>query len=69
MATSAQRRLQTKEVRRFGSLRAPHAIPDLTEIQTRSYEAFLQYDVAPDQAARPGHRRGAARNLSDRKLR
>src|SRR4030065_70533 len=45
MATSADRRLGPTEVRRFGSLRAPHTIPDLTEIQTRSYEAFLQYDV------------------------
>jgi DNA-directed RNA polymerase subunit beta len=47
MATSAQRRLNPKEVRRFGSLRDPQPIPDLTEIQTRSYEAFLQYDVPP----------------------
>ena len=45
MATSAQRRLRPKEIRRFGSSAAPHSIPDLTEIQTRSYEAFLQYDV------------------------
>ena len=45
MATPAQRRLQPKEIRRFGSLRPPHPIPDLTEIQTRSYEAFLQHEV------------------------
>ena len=45
MATTAQRRLQPKEIRRFGSQRAPHGIPDLTEIQTRSYDAFLQYEV------------------------
>ena len=45
MATTAQRRLQPKEIRRFGSLRPPYAIPDLTEIQTRSYEAFLQYET------------------------
>src|SRR5437764_5584941 len=54
MATSADRRLHTKEVRRFGSLRAPHAIPDLTEIQTRSYEAFLQYDVPPNKRTDQG---------------
>ena len=53
MATSAERRLRPKEVRRFGSLRAPHTIPDLTEIQTRSYETFLQYDVP--QAKRADH--------------
>ena len=35
MATSAQRRIQIKEVRRFGSQRAPYPIPDLTQIQTR----------------------------------
>ena len=45
MATTAQRRLQPKEKRRFGSLRPPYLIPDLTEIQTRSYEVFLQYET------------------------
>ena len=45
MATMAQRRLQPKEIRRFGSRRAPHFIPDLTQIQTVSYQAFLQHDV------------------------
>src|SRR6476659_2018884 len=54
MATSAERRLRPKEVRRFGSLRAPHSIPDLTEIQTRSYEAFLQYDVPHNKRADQG---------------
>jgi DNA-directed RNA polymerase subunit beta len=45
MATRAVRRLQPSEVRHFGSLRASHSIPDLTEIQTRFYDRFLQYDV------------------------
>ncbi len=54
MATSAQRRLNPKEVRRFGSLRSPHSIPDLTEIQTRSYETFLQYDVPANKRADHG---------------
>src|SRR5277367_4520219 len=45
MATSAERRLRPKEVRRFGSQRAPYPIPDLTDIQTRSYERFLQYEI------------------------
>jgi len=45
MATSAVRRLQPTEIRHFGSRRVSHAIPDLTEIQTRFYDAFLQYDV------------------------
>jgi DNA-directed RNA polymerase subunit beta len=45
MATTAQRRLHPKEIRRFGSLRPPQPIPDLTEIQTRSYEVFLQHEI------------------------
>ena len=45
MATRAVRRLQPTEIRHFGSRRVSHAIPDLTEIQTRFYDAFLQYDV------------------------
>jgi hypothetical protein len=45
MATRAVRRLQPSEIRHFGSRRASHNIPDLTEIQTRFYDAFLQYDV------------------------
>ena len=49
MATTAQRRLQPKEIRRFGSLRPPHITPDLTEIQTRSFAAFLQYGVPPEK--------------------
>ena len=69
MATSAERRLRPKEVRRFGSGANIHAIPDLTEIQTRSYEAFLQDDVPPRKAQGPGHRRRAARDLPDRELR
>jgi DNA-directed RNA polymerase subunit beta len=45
MATTAERRLRPTEVRRFGSLREHHPIPDLTVIQTRSYDNFLQYEV------------------------
>jgi len=54
MATSAERRLRPKEIRRFGSLRAPHAISDLTEIQTKSYETFLQYEVPGPKRADQG---------------
>jgi len=45
MATTAQRRVNPKNVRHFGSLRPAYAIPDLTEIQTRGYGNFLQYEV------------------------
>ncbi|MEX2121432.1 MAG: DNA-directed RNA polymerase subunit beta [Pirellulales bacterium] len=49
MATSAERRLRPKEVRRFGSIQKHQSIPDLTEIQTRSYDAFLQLDLPHDK--------------------
>ena len=45
MAISAQRRLETQRIRRFGSGRDQYLMPDLTEIQTRSYDDFLQYEV------------------------
>ena len=44
MAVTAQRRLVTKEIRTFGSVRKAFGIPDLTKIQTASYARFLQYD-------------------------
>ena len=46
MATSAQRRLQTNEVRQFGTGREQYVTPDLTEIQTRSYADFLQHEAS-----------------------
>ena len=49
MATSASRRLTPSEVRRFGSGREHFEIPDLTSIQTRSYEAFLQFEGNPEK--------------------
>ncbi len=49
MATPVQRRLQTHHVRRFGSQREYPLPPDLTVIQTRSYEAFLQRDIPSDK--------------------
>ncbi len=49
MATTAQRRLVTHEIRQFGSGREKHATPDLTEIQTKSYSGFLQYGVPPEK--------------------
>ncbi len=50
MATRAVRRLQPTEVRQFGSRRTSQSfIPNLTEIQTRFYESFLQFDVAPEK--------------------
>ncbi len=45
MATTTQRRLVTQGIRRFGSGREYPIPPDLTKIQTASYEAFLQSDI------------------------
>ncbi|MCE9555749.1 MAG: DNA-directed RNA polymerase subunit beta [Planctomycetes bacterium] len=45
MATSAQRRLRPETVRRFGSRSDQVALPNLTEIQTRGYETFLQFET------------------------
>ncbi len=49
MATRAVRRLQPTEIRHFGSNRSTHSMPDLTEIQTRFFESFLQYDIPPNK--------------------
>ena len=44
MAVTAQRRLVTQNIRSFGSGREIFDLPDLTQIQTESYERFLQYN-------------------------
>ena len=49
MAVTVQRRLPINKIRRFGSGRDDFAIPDLTKIQTESYERFLQYHESPNQ--------------------
>ena len=49
MATSAERRITPKETLRFGSGREHVSIPDLTRIQTESYAAFLQEDLASER--------------------
>jgi DNA-directed RNA polymerase subunit beta len=49
MATPEKRRLEPKEIRRFGSGRESFLTPDLTKIQTVSYAAFLQDDVPPEK--------------------
>ena len=45
MANSAPRRLQPTEIRRFGSGRDQYFTPDLTQIQTKSYDDFLQIEA------------------------
>ena len=48
MAVTAQRRLDAQDIKKFGSGRESLAIPDLTQIQTASYDYFLQNELAPD---------------------
>ncbi len=49
MATaSTVRRITPPKSRNFGKIVDEYPIPDLTEIQTRSYERFLQADLAPE---------------------
>ena len=54
MATSSKRRLQTSSVRVFGSGRSQFPIPNLTTLQTVSYEAFLQEDLPSDKRKNQG---------------
>ena len=54
MATSAQRRLDPKEVRQYGSGRDQLITPDLTEIQTKSYAEFLQQETDADNRKEQG---------------
>ena len=49
MAVTAQRRLDTQEIKKFGSGRESLAIPDLTQIQTASDDYFRQNEVASDK--------------------
>jgi DNA-directed RNA polymerase subunit beta len=52
-ATSVRRIIPEKQ-RNFGRIYDVFPVPDLTEIQTRSYERFLQADVAPEGRADSG---------------
>jgi DNA-directed RNA polymerase subunit beta len=49
MACTTKRCLEPTTVRRYGSEQEAFTLPDLTELQTRSYAAFLQEEVAPDK--------------------
>ncbi|MCL2348125.1 MAG: DNA-directed RNA polymerase subunit beta, partial [Planctomycetaceae bacterium] len=51
MATSSQRRLRFPEFKHFGNQDLIYSIPDLTVLQTRSYDAFLQQQLEPGSRA------------------
>jgi len=63
MATPEQRRLMPKQVRRFGTGRESFVTPDLTQIQTASYRAFLQEDAAPDRRKKDQGVEGVLREI------
>ncbi len=54
MACTTQRCLEPTTTRRFGSQDEAFPIPDLSELQTASYAAFLQEEVASDKRADQG---------------
>src|ERR1700710_337965 len=55
MATaSTVRRITPDRQRNFGKIYDVHPVPDLTEIQTRSYERFLQADIPAEERADSG---------------
>ena len=45
---STVRRITPGRQHNFGKIPDIHPVPDLTEIQTRSYERFLQADMLPE---------------------
>ena len=54
MATPAQRRIIFNEIKNFGTQASLYDIPDLTILQTQSYQRFLQEDVPPKKRADVG---------------
>ena len=69
MPIPAIRIIRPTPIRNFGRFGDAVEVPPLTDVQTRSYDRFLQLDVPLDK--RDAHRPegGAARNLPDRELR
>src|SRR5258708_5838901 len=53
-AATAVRRIIPERQRNFGKIYDVHPVPDLTEIQTRSYERFLQADLPAEDRADAG---------------
>src|SRR5258708_24680077 len=53
-AATAVRRIIPEKQRNFGKIYDVFPVPDLTEIQTRSYERFLQADIPAEQRADSG---------------
>jgi DNA-directed RNA polymerase subunit beta len=54
MSIPANRIIAPTEERNFGRFGDAASVPHLTDVQTRSYERFLQLDVAPDKRTPTG---------------
>ncbi len=54
MPIQAKRRLTPEQVRNFGGFGDAVEVPPLTDVQTRSYERFLQLDIPPEKRAPTG---------------
>src|SRR5229473_2028412 len=54
MPIQAKRRITPEQIRNFGRFGDPFPVPPLTDVQTRSYERFLQLDVPAGKRAATG---------------
>src|SRR5262249_16379455 len=54
MPIPAQRTIIPEQIRNFGRFGDAIEVPPLTDVQTRSYERFLQLDVPPEKRAPTG---------------
>src|SRR5438132_325918 len=54
MPIVAKRRLIPEQIRNFGRFGDAVEVPPLTDVQIRSYERFLQLDLAPDKRGNAG---------------
>src|SRR5256886_14433917 len=54
MPIPAQRVIKPEQVRNFGRIGDAIEVPPLTDVQTRSYDRFLQLEVAPEKRTNTG---------------
>src|SRR5262245_28943658 len=54
MPIPAQRKILPPQIRNFGRFGDAVEVPPLTDVQTRSYDRFLQLDVAPEKRTNTG---------------
>jgi DNA-directed RNA polymerase subunit beta len=54
MPIPAQRAIKPEQVRNFGRIGDAIEVPSLTDVQTRSYDRFLQLDVVPEKRTPTG---------------